>query len=209
MTQLVRAPAFQHAGVVKAVSLHPSAVHWLLGHRYAPTCLQIEGRHPGAVNGSLAYISQSVDNDTNNQQLLMTDPIIPNLWQLVLGTVRSTATFNQQAVDNINEIKLGTSDKGQLCSYLLFVHAMITPHMLLNYYCCIERILSVTIVIGLHHWLMGYTSHGQSAAFVPQWPSGQYFVAFWRPSVLKILPSWFTISSSIAKKLIVRIFQIP
>ena len=44
MAQLVRAPAFQHASVVKDVGLNPAAVHRLLVHMCAPTCLQTESK---------------------------------------------------------------------------------------------------------------------------------------------------------------------
>ena len=54
-----------------------------------------------------------------------------------------------------------------------------------------------------------YSSHGQSAAFEPQRPSGQYFAAFLVPSVLKILPSRFTIALSISIKPLIQTWHIP
>ena len=52
-------------------------------------------------------------------------------------------------------------------------------------------------------------SHGQRAAFLPQRPWGQYFAAFLRPSVWKVLPSWrFGIFLSFAKKLPIQTCQI-
>ena len=47
----------------------------------------------------------------------------------------------------------------------------------------LNSFLIIKFILGLGNV---YSSHGQSAAFLPQWPSDQHFAALLRPSVWKI-----------------------
>ena len=69
----------------------------------------------------------------------------------------------------------------------------------------VKSLMKVRLWYGVHKisesWLQLFRrDYGQIAAFVPQRPWGQYFPALLRPSVLRILPSWLTISFGICCK---------